>query len=53
MCRRESVRVVSRGGVLEGMLGGSLLGMTRVVMLMCVMEWGVPVRPITMGTMST
>jgi hypothetical protein len=53
MCRRERMRVVSRVGVLEGLSSGLVPGVNRVVMLECVMEWGVPVRLITMGTMST
>jgi hypothetical protein len=54
VCRRERMWVVSRVGVLEGYLfGGSILGLIRVVMLVCVTEWNVPVRLITMGTMST
>jgi hypothetical protein len=47
------MRVVLQVGVFEGLFGGSVLGFIRVVMLMCVKEWGVPVRLITMGTMST
>jgi hypothetical protein len=49
------MRVVSRVGVLEGLCGGSILGLIRVVMrVVCVGEWGVPVvRLITMGTVST
>jgi hypothetical protein len=45
--------VVSGVGVLEGLSGGSVLGLIRVVMLVCVREWGVTVRLITMGTMTT
>jgi hypothetical protein len=47
------MRVVSRVGVLEGLSSGSVPGLIKVVMLVCVREWGVPVRLITMGTMST
>jgi hypothetical protein len=52
MCRREIMRVVSRVGVFEGLSCVSVLGLIRVVILACVREWGVPVRLITMGTMS-
>jgi hypothetical protein len=45
--------VVFRVGVMESLSGGSVLGFIRVVMLVCVREWGVPVRLITMCTMST
>jgi hypothetical protein len=47
------MRLVSRVKVLEGLSSGSILGLIRVVMLVCVREWGVPVRLITMGMMST
>jgi hypothetical protein len=53
MCKREIMRVVSRFGVFAGFSGGSVLGLIRVLMLMCKREWGVPVRIITMGTAST
>jgi hypothetical protein len=53
MCWREITRVVSWVEVLEGLSRGSVLGLIRVVMLLCVREWGVPVRLITMGKMST
>jgi hypothetical protein len=45
--------VISRVGVLEGLHGGSGLGLIRVVMLVCVRVWGVPAGLMTMGTMST
>jgi hypothetical protein len=47
------MRVVSRVGVLESLPSGSVLGLIRVVMRVCLREWDVPVRLITMGTMST
>jgi hypothetical protein len=54
MCRRKRLRlVVSWVEVLEGLYGGSVLGLIRVVKLVYVREWGVPVRLLTMGTMST
>jgi hypothetical protein len=51
MCKREMIRVVSRVEVREGLSSGSVLGLSRVVML--VRMWGVPVRLMTTGTMST
>jgi hypothetical protein len=53
MYKPETMRVVSRVEVLEGLSGGSVLGLIRVVMLVYVREWGVPVRLINMGTMPT
>jgi hypothetical protein len=47
------MRVVTRVGVLEGLSGGSVLGLIRVVMLVDARKLGVPVRLVTMGTMST
>jgi uncharacterized membrane protein (UPF0136 family) len=47
------MRVVSRVGVFKGLYGSSVLRLIRVLMLVCVRKWGVPVRLITMGTMST
>jgi hypothetical protein len=44
--------VMSRVGVLEGLFGGSVLGLIRVVILVCVREWGAPVRLVTIGKMS-
>jgi hypothetical protein len=41
-------------GVVEELSGESVLGLIRVVMLVCVRVWGVPVRLMTIGsTMST
>jgi hypothetical protein len=40
MCRRERMRAMSRVGGLEGVSGWSALGSIRVVMLVCVSEWG-------------
>jgi hypothetical protein len=41
------------GWGIGGLSSGSTLGWIRVVMMVCVREWGVPVRLIIMGTMST
>jgi hypothetical protein len=53
MCRRERMRVVPRVVVLEGVSSGLVLGLTRVMMAVCVREWNAPVRLITMGMIST
>jgi hypothetical protein len=44
---------VSRVGVWEDMSGGSVLGFFRVVMIVCVRVWGVSLRLMSIGTMST
>jgi hypothetical protein len=46
------IRVVSRVEVWEGLSRGSILGFMSEVMLVWVRLWGVPVRLMTMGTMS-
>jgi hypothetical protein len=47
------MRVVSRVGVFHALFGGLFRGLIRVVMLVCVREWDVPLRLMIMGRMST
>jgi hypothetical protein len=39
MCRRDMIRLVSRAGLWEGLLGGSVLGVMSEVMLVWVRVW--------------
>jgi hypothetical protein len=52
MCRRERMRVVSLEGVSESSSGGSFLGFIRVLILVWVRVWGVPMRLIGSGMIS-
>jgi hypothetical protein len=47
------MRVVSREGLSESLSGGSFLGFIKVLILVWVRVWRVPLRLIGMGMIST